>query len=222
MIHGVTHDVANCVQHFVITVVPHLHSTQCNLAESPGVRMDTACQVLCKARQECFRWANEVANGVVGTAPVNFNEILGKAQTCQVSSSCPLPSLWCAMVDVRVPTRPGTSVAPRANQTISSPGSGQSCNVTAPAFNAHANCGLLQCFQDSSHSTISSMMSGQSLDIIPKHNGNPVCLTWALKGECAHTSKQLTTTTTKSTSTSGIVNETKQKEAPTTTAELSR
>ena len=30
------------------------------------------------------------------------------------------------------------------------------------------------------------MMFGQSLDIIPKHNGNPVCLTWALKGECSH------------------------------------
>ena len=45
---------------------------------------------------------------------------------------------------------------------------------------------LLQRFWDSSHSTISSMMSGQSLDIIPKHNGNPVCLTWALKGKCSH------------------------------------
>ena len=58
--------------------------------------------------------------------------------------------------------------------------------MTAPAFNAHADRSLLQRFRDSNHSTISSMMSGQSLDIIPKHNGNPVCLTWALKGECSH------------------------------------
>ena len=26
----------------------------------------------------------------------------------------------------------------------------------------------------------------RSLDIIPKLNGNPLCLTWALKGECSH------------------------------------
>ena len=58
--------------------------------------------------------------------------------------------------------------------------------MTAPAFNAHADRTLLQRFRDSSHSTISLMMSGQSLDIIPKHNGNPVCLTWALKGKCSH------------------------------------
>ena len=58
--------------------------------------------------------------------------------------------------------------------------------MTAPAFNTHADRSLLQRFRDSNHSTISSMMSGQSLDIIPKLNGNPVCLTWALKGECSH------------------------------------
>ena len=58
--------------------------------------------------------------------------------------------------------------------------------MTAPAFNTHADRSLLQRFRDSNHSTISSMMSGQSLDIVPKLNGNPVCLTWALKGECSH------------------------------------
>ena len=30
-----------------------------------------------------------------------------------------------------------------------------------------------------------AMLAGQLLDIIPKHNGNPVCLAWALKGECS-------------------------------------
>ena len=58
--------------------------------------------------------------------------------------------------------------------------------MTAPAFNAHADRSLLQRLRDSNHSTISSMMSGQSSDIVPKLNGNPVCLTWALKGECSH------------------------------------
>ena len=90
------------------------------------------------------------------------------------------------MVHAGAPTRPGGSPAPRASTTAPSQGSSQGRNVTAPAFNAHADRSLLQRFRDSSHSTISSMMSGQSLDIIPKHNGNPVCLTWALKDKCSH------------------------------------
>ena len=66
--HGVGHDVANRVCNFVIAVVPHLHSVQCNLVETPGVRMDMVCRVLHKAQQEHFCWANEAANGVVGAA----------------------------------------------------------------------------------------------------------------------------------------------------------
>ena len=125
-----------------------------------------------------------MANGVAGAAPVNFSEILGKVQTHLVTSLCPLPSLWYSMVNVGAPAQPGAPVMPRANPSTPQ-GSGQGHNVIAPAFNAHANRGLLQRFRDSSHSTISSVMAGQSLDIIPKHNGNPVCLTWALKGECS-------------------------------------
>ena len=47
--HGVGHDVSNCACNFVIAVAPHLHSVQCNLAESPGVGMDMVCHILCKA-----------------------------------------------------------------------------------------------------------------------------------------------------------------------------
>ena len=39
-------------------------------------------------------------------------------------------------------------------------------------------------FHDSGHSTINAMMTGHLADI-PKHNGQQVCLTWALKGECS-------------------------------------
>ena len=93
--HGVAHNVATRVRNFVIAVVPHLHLVQHNLAETPGVGMDMVCRVLCEAQQECFRWANEVANGVAAATPANFSEILGKVQTYRVSSLCPLPSLWC-------------------------------------------------------------------------------------------------------------------------------
>ena len=110
--HGVAHDVSTRARNFVIAVMPHLHLVQCNLAETPGVGMDVVCRAPCEAQQEHFRWANKVANGVAGAPPVNFSEILGKAQTCRASSLCPLPSLWHSMVDAGAPRRPGGTPAP--------------------------------------------------------------------------------------------------------------
>ena len=39
-------------------------------------------------------------------------------------------------------------------------------------------------FRNSEHATISDMVRGHE-DKIPKHGGRPVCLSWALKGECS-------------------------------------
>ena len=44
-------------------------------------------------------------------------------------------------------------------------------------------------FRDSNHSTISGLMEGHDVTI-PKHAGKPVCLTWALKGECSSTCRR--------------------------------
>ena len=43
-------------------------------------------------------------------------------------------------------------------------------------------------FRDSDFASISSMMEGHNPDI-PKHNDKPVCLAWALKGQCAGSCK---------------------------------
>ena len=55
--HGVAHDVAVCFRNFVVAVVPHLHSVQCNLAESHDIGMDMFCCALCETQQEHFCWA---------------------------------------------------------------------------------------------------------------------------------------------------------------------
>ena len=80
------------------------------------------------------------------------------------------------------PERPGYRRLPASN-TGGNSGT-TSRGGTAPAFNAHADQGLMTRFRDSGHSTINAMMTGHSADI-PKHNGQQVCLTWALKGECS-------------------------------------
>ena len=50
-------------------------------------------------------------------------------------------------------------------------------------FNAHADRRLLQRFRDSEFTSISAMLEGNDPEV-PKHNEKPVCLTWALKGQC--------------------------------------
>ena len=178
--HGVAADVSTRVRAFVIAVVPHLHTVQHILSDSPGQGLDMVCRVLFEAQQEYFRWANETANGLAGVQPVDFSKILGLVQTSRVQSLCPLPSPWYEMVSA--PPRPSPPGVPAAR---TGGGSGPTTRGgTAPAFNAHADQGLMTRFRDSGHSTINAMMAGHSADI-PKHNGQQVCLTWALKGECS-------------------------------------
>jgi hypothetical protein len=44
-------------------------------------------------------------------------------------------------------------------------------------------------FRESGHPTIKAMMEGKNATI-PKHQNKPVCLVWALKGECASNCKR--------------------------------
>jgi hypothetical protein len=44
-------------------------------------------------------------------------------------------------------------------------------------------------FRDSGHRTIKDMMEGKNA-AIPKHQNKPVCLVWALKGECSSNCKR--------------------------------
>ena len=178
--HGVTADVATRVRTFVLAVVPHLHTVQYTLSDTPGQGMDMVCRVLFEAQQEYFRWANETASGKAVVDPVDFSKILGLVTTSRVQSLCQLPSGWYSMASA--PTQPG-SHAPPPNSSSGNSGPATR-GGTAPAFNAHADQGLMSRFRDSGHSTINSMMTGHSADI-PKHNGQQVCLTWALKGECS-------------------------------------
>ena len=50
--------------------------------------------------------------------------------------------------------------------------------------NAYVDRHLMQRFAACSHTTINSLLGGRGTDIIPKYKNQPVCLTWALKGEC--------------------------------------
>ena len=44
-------------------------------------------------------------------------------------------------------------------------------------------------FRDCPHNSISAMLEGHDVNV-PKHNGEAVCLTWALKGRCSASCKR--------------------------------
>ena len=54
-----------------------------------------------------------------------------------------------------------------------------------PVFNTHADRALLQCFQELGHRNVQALLEGHKVEV-PKHASKPVCLVWALKGECSN------------------------------------
>ena len=63
------------------------------------------------------------------------------------------------------------------------PPSGPPTGDTTPVVNPHADSRLLNRFRRSGHATITAMTAGHTV-IYPKHGGNPICMSWALKGSC--------------------------------------
>ena len=56
-------------------------------------------------------------------------------------------------------------------------------------FNANPDERLLARFNNSRFDKIAQVLEAYTGEI-PKHNGKPVCLTWALKGQCGRTCKR--------------------------------
>ena len=52
-------------------------------------------------------------------------------------------------------------------------------------FNAHADRTLVQRFQASGLCNVQSLLEGHDVEV-PKHATKPVCLVWALTGECSN------------------------------------
>ena len=176
--HGAGHDVCVSTRTFVKEVGPLLHRICDQVADSPGVGMDLVCRVLYEAQQEYFEYVNQLASGAAPPVPT-YNTILGRVRTFRAASLCPLPTSWYSLVDA--PPDPNRRAATGGNAGRGDANANRP--RTGPTFNTHADRRLMQRFRDSEHATISDMMRGHS-PAIPTHNGQPVCLAWALRGEC--------------------------------------
>jgi hypothetical protein len=179
--HGHAHDISTSIQHFVTQVGPALHRVAQQHAENQAVGMDLVCRVLYEAQQDYFSYVTALANGVHVACPT-FGHITSKVLTYRTASLSALPASWYTLLNGPRPERRNRAAPADSHSSRAQAGA-------VSTFNANPDPRLVQRFRDSGHATISAMMQGHDAKI-PKHNGKPVCLVWALKGECSASCKR--------------------------------
>jgi hypothetical protein len=150
--------------------------------------MDYCNRILYDVQQTYFEWAEETAlcedTATLPTAPT-FKEIISAVKTNRHQNLNPLPLAWYTIIDNPAPggptSRPGSS-----SSDTSSP---RQQSGSVPSFNGQADRDMLTRFRESGHPSIKVMMEGKNATI-PKHQNKPVCLVWALKGECSSNCKR--------------------------------
>ena len=140
--------------------------------------MDYVCRCLCEAQQDFFSWVSRRANNQATreSAP-DCKAISDKILTYRAASLSPLPSQWYTMFG-----RPVHAPQERSGGRPSNSPREQAGAV--PQINPSPDASLMRRFAASGHPTITALMEGHDVRV-PSHRGNPVCLTWALKGECS-------------------------------------
>ena len=167
LFHGKDQDIARQVRSFVIAVAPGLHQVYRNSGETSGAGMERINRVLFEAQQDYFQWLRDAAAGLRPVVPT-FSKIQTAVLSFRVDNLSPVPSSWLTNIER----------GPQGSSSETHEAAG-----VVPKFNAHADSALLRRFRDSGHSTIPAMLEGHDAQV-PKHQGQDVCLVWALKGEC--------------------------------------
>ena len=139
-------------------------------ADNPNIGMDCVCRVMCDMRQECFQCLNRTASGMV-TGPPDFANVASLVETYRVSGLAELRFTWYMMTNLGAPSSTNQAVQPRAFPTSSA--------------NPKVDNTLIKRHNASSFESVSDLCKAGGDDlVIPKHNGEEVCLAWALKGSC--------------------------------------
>ena len=170
LFHGRGTSIANNIRNFVCDVCPSLHNLhQVSGQDHPA--MDLVNRVLFEVQQDYFAWLSEVVgkdNPADRPDVPKFETIKKAVLTFRASGLSPMPSAWCSMIERPSPKKEG---GPRA-------ASGSVAHI-----NPHVDEGLKSRYATSGFSSITAMTQGKDAPV-PKHAGAPVCLSWALKGQC--------------------------------------
>lgn len=173
--HGPGQPISVAIRRAVTSICPLLPRMAENAGDG-GTGLETVCRVMFDMQQDYFAWLG--AAGVGPTPVPDFHQLINMVQTSRASSLSALPSGWYLMVTC---PRPSMSRAPEVPPTA--PPALREQTNSVPVVNTKADARLVQRYADSGHSSIKAMAGDRNL-AIPKHNGQPVCLMWALKGAC--------------------------------------
>ena len=187
--HGVAHPYAVVLRAAVVQIGPCLHRLVEQAAENIATGMDLVCRVLYDIQQDYFLYVSGIANGQTPDVPC-FQDIINKVNTFRVDGLCHLPTLWYAMISAPKDPRRATG---RGTAGVSD-GGGASLRQQAGTVvirNPRPDSRLVNRFANSGHSSITAMLGDHGADI-PKVGDKPVCLSWALKGECSDACKRKT------------------------------
>ena len=180
--HGVNHPIATSIRAFVMDAGPQFHTIEAQNADSKALGIDLMARILFDAQQDYFTYATQVANGGNPAVPT-FRDLLGKILSFRVDSLSCLPNHWYALFQSHHVNDRGAAGRGAILPSRSSGGSAREQSGSTPVMNANVNTALKNRFANSGHSTISAMVNGHNVTV-PKHGGEPVCLTWALRGRC--------------------------------------
>ena len=183
--HGVNHEISVSIRDAVANIGPCLHRIITQMGDNQSAGMDLICRIMYDMQQDYFQYINQLsripAGGPMAAPRVpDFANLQQRVLTYRVDSLSPLPMGWYSLVTA--PSNPRALRSPSRNTPRDEAG-------MSATFNAHADRRLMQRFRDSEHTTISGMLEGHNPEV-PKHNDKPVCLTWALKGQCNGTCRR--------------------------------
>lgn len=183
--HGVDHPISVSIRAAVIAMGPLLQRMDAELADSPGAGMELICRVMYDMQQDYFSYIAKVASGFPATVPT-FATVIELVTTHRAQSLSPLPGHWNDLLGSPKGARPATSSLPAAATDTQRGGTSN-----AAAVNPHTDRRLTSRFKDSGHPNITAMVGNLQLEY-PKQGGKPVCMAWALKGNCSTNCKRAT------------------------------
>ena len=181
--HGVNHPVATSIRRAVHDIGPTLFRLVTHMGDNLTAGMDLVCRVMFELQQDYFGYLRESVSSAypAGLAVPDFKRVCESVWSYRADALSPLPLHWYSLTSAPYNER----YRPRARPAASP----RDAVSSAPTVNAHADQRLLERFRASPFSSLTSMLEGHDVEV-PKHNGDPVCLTWALKGQCSGTCKR--------------------------------
>ena len=183
--HGINHPIATNVRNFVLAVCPMVHRCAEMMGDTPAKGIEFLIRCLYEVQQDYSYYVNQLAAGNQAVAVPDFTKITRAIETQRDGDISSLPANYQLLIKAPASNDSNKKQA-RGNNSGSNSTSGNNSSDRAGlqvVHNAHADSGLRTRFANSGAATISALMNGHEVEI-PKHAGNEVCLTWAIKGQC--------------------------------------